>query len=93
MARGPIMTQWKEPGTDSAAEEILSYSFLRVFASDGVIDARELDMIERLALRDGVIDRKERAVLGRIFDRVDPERLDPEVRRDIHRFREDYDIP
>ena len=87
------MTQRKPDPSDSAAQEILSYSFLRVFANDGVIDAAELAMIERLALRDGVIDRKERAVLGRIFDRVDTDKLEPEVLRDIEAFREEYDIP
>ena len=78
--------------SDSAAQEILGFSFLRVFASDGVLDADELEMIERLALRDGVIDSKERAVLARIFDRIDPERMDDEVRDSISRFRERHGI-
>lgn len=77
----------------SAAPEILSYSFLRVFANDGLIDEDELRFIQKLALRDGVVDSKERAVLGRIFDRTDPEKLDPKVRADIERFRENYGIP
>ena len=85
-----IMSQ-KEP-RDSAAQEILGFSFLRVFASDGVLDADELEMIERLALRDGVIDSKERAVLARIFDRIDPERMDESVRTSISRFRERHGI-
>jgi hypothetical protein len=85
-----IMSQ-KEP-RDSAAQEILGFSFLRVFASDGVLDADELEMIERLALRDGVIDSKERAVLARIFDRIDPERMDESVRSSISRFRERHGI-
>jgi hypothetical protein len=85
-----IMSQ-KEP-RDSAAQEILGFSFLRVFASDGVLDADELEMIERLALRDGVIDSKERAVLARIFDRIDPERMDEGVRTSISRFRERHGI-
>jgi hypothetical protein len=77
---------------DSAAEEILGYSFLRVIAKNGVLDAGELEMIERLALRDGVIDSKERAVLSRIFDRIDPERMDEGVRDSIVRFRERHGI-
>lgn len=84
------MSDRKKAG--SAAPEILSYSFLRVFANDGLIDEDELRFIQRLALRDGVVDSKERAVLGRIFDRADPERLDPKVRDEIDRFREDYGI-
>jgi len=78
--------------TDSAAQEILSYSFLKVFAKDDALDQDELVMIERLALRDGVVDSKERAVLGRIFDRIDPERLDPGAREAIRRFREEHGI-
>ena len=77
---------------DSAAEEILGFSFLRVFARDGVLHAGEIEMIERLAMRDGVIDSKERAVLARIFDRIDPTRLDQEVRDSIQRFRERHGI-
>ena len=77
---------------DSAAEEILGYSFLRVFATNGVLNARELEMIENLALRDGVIDSKEKAVLARIFDRLDPERMDSGVRDSILRFRERHGI-
>lgn len=86
------MDQRNPSQTDSAAQEILSYSFLRVFASDGVLDEGELAMIRRLALRDGIIDSKERAVLGRIFDRIDPNRLDPAVRTEIEEFRQEHDI-
>ena len=85
-----IMTD--HPPRDSAAEEILGFSFLRVFARDGVLHAGEIEMIERLAMRDGVIDSKERAVLARIFDRIDPARLDQEVRDSIQRFRERHGI-
>ena len=85
-----IMTD--HPPRDSAAEEILGFSFLRVFARDGVLHAGEIEMIERLAMRDGVIDSKERAVLARIFDRIDPTRLDQEVRDSIQRFRERHGI-
>jgi hypothetical protein len=77
---------------DSAAQEILGYSFLRVFASDGALDAGELEMIEKLALRDGVIDSKEKAVLSRIFDRIDPERMDAGVKDSIERFRQRHGI-
>lgn len=77
---------------DSAASEILGYSFFRVFAYDEIIDSDELRMMERLALRDGVVDSQERAVLARIFDRVDPTRLDPEVREEMEAFREKHGI-
>jgi hypothetical protein len=35
----------------SNANAIMQYSFLYVFANDGTIDAQELAMIEKLALR------------------------------------------
>jgi hypothetical protein len=77
---------------DSAAPEILGYSFLRVFVSDGILDEAELHMIEGLALRDGVVDSKEKAVLSRIFDRIDPQRLDPGTTASIQRLRERHGI-
>jgi hypothetical protein len=78
--------------SDSAASEILSYSFLRVFVSDGLLDEAELRMLEDLALRDGVVDSKERAVFSRILDRIDPQRLDDGMRESIRRLRERHDI-
>jgi hypothetical protein len=86
------MSRPEPEALDSAAQEILGYSFLRVFVRDGVLDEAELGMIEALALRDGVVDSKERAVLARIFDRIDPARLDEGVRESIERFRERHDI-
>jgi hypothetical protein len=77
---------------DSAASEILGYSFLRVFVADGILNEDELRMIESLALRDGVVDSKERAVLSRIFDRIDPGRLDAGLRESIQRLRERHGI-
>ena len=35
---------------DSSWNAIMQYSFLRVFANDGTIDANELAMLERLAI-------------------------------------------
>ena len=77
---------------DSAAPEILGYSFLRVFVSDGILDEAELRTIESLALRDGVMDSKEKAVLSRIFDRIDPHRLDAGTKASIQRLKERHGI-
>jgi hypothetical protein len=63
-----------------------------VFVTDGILDENELGMIESLALRDGVVDSKERAVLSRIFDRIDPQRLDDGLRQSIQRLRERHGI-
>jgi hypothetical protein len=86
------MTSSRPEAVDSAAQEILGYSFLRVFVHNAGLDEEELRTIEDLALRDGVVDSKERAVLARIFDRLDPERLDGVVRAQIQQFRETHGI-
>ena len=78
---------------DSAAEEILSVSFLTVFARNEALSKEELRTLEELALRDGVVDSRERAVLSRIFDRIDLDRLEAPLREEIRRFREKHSIP
>lgn len=77
----------------SSWNAIMQYSFLRVFANDGTIDAGELAMLEKLALEDGQVDDRERAVLSRIFERVGSETVSPAVRDEISRFKERYQIP
>jgi hypothetical protein len=72
---------------------IMQYSFLHVFANDGLLDADELRIIERIALEDGVIDEREREVLSRVFARVDPATVDAAVADEIRRFKERHDIP
>jgi len=77
----------------SAWNAIMQYSFLRVFANDGLLDRAELAMIERLALQDGKVDHKEREVLSRIFARVDRLTVDPEVWSEVQRFKAEFGIP
>jgi len=71
----------------------MQYSFLRVFANDGLLDRAELDMIERLALRDGRVDDKEREVLSGIFARVRRETADPAVWEEIQRLKSKFAVP
>lgn len=78
---------------DSSWNAIMQYSFLRVFANDGTIDANELAMLERLALRDGTVDEDERTVLSRIFARVAPDSVAPNVWEEICRFKTEHSIP
>ena len=77
----------------SSWNAIMQYSFLHVFANDGVIDRDELQMLERLALQDGAVDEKERDVLARVFARVDVQSVDPPVWEEIQRFKAKHDIP
>lgn len=71
----------------SAWNAIMQYSFIKVFATDGVIDADEFAMLERLALEDGQVDDQERAILSRVFARVDLESMAPELGQRRARWR------
>ena len=77
---------------NSKAGQILGYSFLVVFANDGVITKDELMMMEELALRDRIVDEDEKHVLKLIFERPDPKALSVEVREEIKAFRRQYDF-
>jgi hypothetical protein len=72
---------------------IMQYSFLHVFANDGLVDLDELHMLERLALQDGSVDDREKDVLARIFARVNPQTVDPAVWEGIQHFKTKFDIP
>ena len=76
----------------SAWRDIVKYSFLKVFADDMLIDAQELEMLKKLALRDGVVDEQEKIVLAGIFKRVEGFALEPGVREEIDRFRAEHGI-
>ena len=72
---------------------IMQYSFLRIFANDGTIDAGELEMLQKLALEDGTVDDKERDVLSHIFARVSSDTVSADVWQEICRFKERHQIP
>ncbi len=72
---------------------IMQYSFIRIFANDGTIDADELAMLERLAMADGQVDDRERNVLTTIFSRVNPDVVSDEVRDGIEQFKARHRIP
>jgi tellurite resistance protein len=74
-------------------DAIMRYSFLVAFANDGTVDADELAFIKRLALRDGIVDAREREVLSQIFSRVSEAGAGPEVWREIQEFKREHGIP
>ncbi len=76
----------------SEAKAIMGYTFLKVFADNDIIDADELAFIERLALRDGIVDDEEKKVLHEIFSRVGPDIEPPSVWEEICRFKKQYGI-
>jgi hypothetical protein len=80
-------------GPTSSWNEIMQYSFLAAFANDNRLDASELSMLERLALRDSEVDDQERLVLSRIFARVSQETTSPDVWREISAFKLKHRIP
>jgi hypothetical protein len=79
--------------TGSAWNAIMQYSFLRVFANDGTIDAAELAMLQKLALEDGDVDAQERDILSRIFSRVSEDSVSAQVWSEVCSFKSLYRIP
>ncbi len=76
----------------SSWNAIMQYSFLRVFANDGLIDRAEFEMLQKLALQDGKVDDRERTVLSGIFARADLATADPAVQDEIRRFKAEFGI-
>lgn len=72
---------------------IMQYSFIRIFANDGTIDADELAMLERLAMADGQVDDRERNVLATIFSRVNADAVAADVMEGIETFKALHRIP
>lgn len=72
---------------------IMQYSFIRIFANDGTIDADELAMLERLAMADGQVDERERNVLASIFSRINMDAVPADVVEGIEKFKALHKIP
>jgi uncharacterized membrane protein YebE (DUF533 family) len=72
---------------------IMQYSFIRIFANDGTIDADELAMLERLAMADGMVDDRERNVLAGIFSKVTADKVSADVWASIEQFKARHQIP
>jgi hypothetical protein len=77
---------------DSAADDLIRYSFLSLFANDGTITGEELLFIKQMALRDCVIDDAEKKVLRSIFFRAERAGMSPEVAQEIAEFKLEYGI-
>lgn len=77
----------------SSWNEIMQYSFLHVFANNGTIDADEMAMLERLAMKDGVVDDHERTILRNIFSRVSADTVSADVWESIGQFKARHQIP
>lgn len=77
---------------EGKAKQIMSYSFLVAFANDGTLDKGEVEFMEKLALKDGVVDEEEKKVFRHIFSRVEKATVAEDTWQEICRFRKDYDI-
>jgi hypothetical protein len=77
---------------DSGAKRLMGYAYLVVFANDDTISEGELQMLERIALEDKVIDEDEKRILRTIFSRVTKEQLADAVWKEISKFREENGI-
>lgn len=77
---------------NSGAKRLMGYAFLVVFANDDTISAGELQMLEKIALEDNVIDDDEKRILRKIFSRVTKDQLTEAVWNEISKFREENGI-
>ena len=82
----------KPASPKSNARALVAYSFLVVFGNDDTISDGELDMLENLALEDGVVSDDERRVLSNLFSRVDRDHLATAVWEEIQRFKSTHGI-
>lgn len=61
----------------------LSFRSINCFANDGKLDAKELDELLGIALRDGKIDENEKRVLNNIISKIKDDELDLPLRLKI----------
>ena len=54
----------------------ISFKSIELFASDGRLEAHELEQLHALAMRDGRLDANEVRVLKAVIDRIRPDELD-----------------
>jgi hypothetical protein len=84
-------------GNDDEADELVERDHA-VLVSRGLCERRphrrgRNGVSRKLALRVGTVDPQERAVLSRIFAKVDRESVTPDVWAEIVSFKERHEIP
>lgn len=65
----------------------MSFRSINCFADDGKLDAKELDELLSIALRDGNIDDNEKRVLENIMSKVRKEEIDYALRSKMHEIK------
>jgi hypothetical protein len=80
----------KRPDAQSGVE--LAYATLVVYADDGNLDQNELKTLLHIALRDGVMNDRERDILRALFNRIREEDVSGDVWTQIQTIREQHGI-
>ena len=61
----------------------MSFRSINCFSNDGVLDAKELGEILKIAEKDGNIDQNEIRVLRRIISKINPSEVDIAMKRKL----------
>jgi len=75
-------SHWKE----------MANSVLAIFSNKGTISMDELDYLMSIALKDNLVDEKEKKVLKGVFAQVTKETVEPEVWNKIEAIKSEYEI-
>lgn len=68
----------------------MTFHSINCFADDGTLDAKELQQILNIALKDGVMDDNEKRVLANIIGRLNDAELDGELLAKVEEIRTVY---
>lgn len=91
MAESEKNPDTERQGQDQSGIE-LAYASLVLYADDGTIDEEELKTLLHIALRDGVINEREKEVLRSLFNRIHEEEVSAEVWDHIQNIRKQHSI-
>jgi hypothetical protein len=80
----------KNPAGQNGIE--LAYATLVMYADDAKLDEGELKTLLNIALRDGVMNEREREILRGLFNRIREEDVSGEVWTQIQTIRQQYSV-
>jgi hypothetical protein len=79
-------------GGDAQHNIEMAYASLAVFADDGTLDMKELDVLLGMALDDGEISEAERRILNNVFNRIQEEDVSPDVWQRVQSVRMQHKV-
>ncbi len=68
----------------------MTFHSINCFADDGTLDAKELDQIISIALKDGVVDENEKRVLSNIIGRLNAAELESGLLAKVEEIKTTY---